>query len=148
MDTIHQLGELLLKSLPTFLLIIFLTLYLKAVFFGPLEKVLRQRYEATEGARKAAEESLERAQLKTAQYESALRTARAEVYQAQEEAFKKLQEREAAQIAAARARAEEAIQEAKALLQQDVEAAKARLAQQSDILANEIAESILRRHAA
>ena len=54
------------------------------IFFKPLEKVLRQRYEATEGARKLAEQSLERAAAKTAEYEAAMRAARAEVYQAQE----------------------------------------------------------------
>jgi F-type H+-transporting ATPase subunit b len=148
MDTFHQLGELLLRSLPTFFLLIFLNFYLKAMFFKPLEKVLHQRYEATEGARKIAQESLERAQAKAAEYEAALRAARAEVYQAQEQAFKKLQEHEAEQIAAARKRASETVSQAKAELRKEAEAAKASLAQQSETLANEIAESILRRRAA
>jgi len=54
---------------PTFLLVIFLHFYLKSMFFNPLEKVLKQRYEATEGSRKLAAESLERAAAKTADYE-------------------------------------------------------------------------------
>src|ERR1044071_8128227 len=107
MDVIlHQLGQLLLKAVPTFLLVILLQFYLKRVFFRPLEKVLHQRYEATEGARKAADESLARAAAKTAEYEAALRAARTEVYQSQEQLHKQLQEREAAQIAEARARAD------------------------------------------
>src|SRR5262249_4536906 len=70
MDIIlHQLGELLLTALPTFFLVVFLTIYLRAMFFNPLDKVLKQRYEATEGARKLAEQSLERANAKTAEYE-------------------------------------------------------------------------------
>ena len=77
MDKIlHQLGELLLTALPTFFLILFLNYYLKFVFFKPLEKALRQRYDATEGARKLAEESLQRAAAKTAEYEATLRAAR------------------------------------------------------------------------
>jgi len=64
----------------------------KAMFFKPMEKILHQRYEATEGARKLAEESLKRAAEKTAQYEAALRSARTEVYGAQEKVNKKLQE--------------------------------------------------------
>src|SRR5205085_2833862 len=47
---LHALGGILLRAVPTFLLLIALTYYLKSVFFKPLEKVLHQRYEATEGA--------------------------------------------------------------------------------------------------
>jgi F-type H+-transporting ATPase subunit b len=149
MDKIfHQLGELLLTALPTFFLLIFLNYYLKFVFFKPLEKVLKQRYEATEGARKSAEESLRRAAEKTAAYEETLRAARGELYQAQEQAHQELQDRVAAQIAEARAHSEAAIKQAKSELAQEVEAAKAGLAQNSETLADEIAESILRRRAA
>lgn len=149
MDVIlHQLGQLLLKAVPTFILVVLLQFYLKRVFFRPLEKVLQQRYEATEGARKAAEESLERASAKAAEYEAAMRAARMEVYQAQEQFHKQLQEREAAQLAEGRKRAEAAIQAAKAEIAQDVERARQSLAGESEALANQIAESILRRSAA
>ena len=146
--TLHALGGILLKAVPTFLLIVLLHFYLKGVFFKPLQKVLRQRYEATEGARKLAAESLDRAAAKTAEYEAAMRAARAEIYQAHEQLHKRLQEGESAQLTAARRRAEAAVAEAKTQLSGDVEAAKARLALESDRLANQIAESILRRHAA
>ncbi len=145
---VHQLGELLLTALPTFLLLIFLTLYLKFMFFQPLDKVLRQRYEATEGARKLAEQSLERAAAKTAEYEATLRAARSEIYQTQEKAHKEAQERAAGEIAAARSRTEASVREARQQLAQDVEAAKASLAKDSESLANQIADSILRGRAA
>ena len=149
MDVIlHQLGELLLKAVPTFILVVLLHFYLKNVFFKPLEKVLHQRYEATDGARKLAEQSLERAAAKTAEYEAAMRSARAEVYQAQEQIHKRLQEQHAAQMAEARRRAEALIQEAKHRIAQEVEGAKATLAAESDALAEEIARTILRGSAA
>jgi F-type H+-transporting ATPase subunit b len=146
--TIHQLGELLLTSLPTFILILFLNYYLKFVFFKPLQKVLKQRYDATEGARKVAEESLQRAAAKTAAYEETLRAARFEIYNAQERTYKELQERVAAEVAAARAKSDAAIKQAKSELAQEVEAAKDGLARESETLADEIAEAILRRKAA
>jgi F-type H+-transporting ATPase subunit b len=146
--TLHALGGLLLRAVPTFVLVILLNFYLKAVFFKPLEKVLRQRYEATQGARELAERSIERAAAKTAEYEAAIRAARAEVYQAQEQLHKQLQEREAAGIAEARQRAEAAVREAKAQLAGDVEGARVSLDRDSDALAAQIAESILRRSAA
>ena len=149
MDVIlQQLGQLLLKAVPTFILVVLLQFYLKRVFFKPLAKVLQQRYNATEGARKAAEESLARASAKAAEYEAAIRSARAELYQAQEQFHEQLQEQEAAQIAEARRRAETVIAAAKAELAKDVAAARASLAGDSDQLANQIAESVLRRSAA
>ena len=80
--------------------------------------------------------------------EAALRAARSEIYQAQEQAFKELQEHVAAQVAETRAQSDAALKQARAELAQEVEAAKGGLAQDSEALANQIAESILRRRAA
>jgi F-type H+-transporting ATPase subunit b len=146
--TLHALSGILLNAIPTFIIVVFLNFYLKAVFFRPLEKTLGKRYEATEGARKQAEAALERAAARTSEYEAAMRAARAEVYQAQEQLHKRLEERQAAEIHEARERVEETVRKAKEDLAADAEAAKASLAQQSDALANQIAESILRRSAA
>jgi F-type H+-transporting ATPase subunit b len=147
-ETFHQLGGLLLKALPTFILVILLTLYLKAVFFKPLEKVLRRRYDATQGARELAAQSLERAAARTAEYQAAIRAARAEVYQRQEQIHRELQEREAAELARAREQAGALVEEARQQLAKDLEGVKTGLEHQSDMLANQIAESILRRSAA
>src|SRR2546430_17672865 len=106
MDQIlHALGGILLRAVPTFLCVIFLHFYLKAVFFKPLEQVRRKRYEATEGARKQAEESMERAAAKTAEYETALRAAKGELYHAQEKFHQQLQEMQAAEFQKARGHA-------------------------------------------
>jgi F-type H+-transporting ATPase subunit b len=145
---LHALGGILLKAVPTFLLVILLHFYLKNIFFKPLEKVLHQRYEATEGARKLAEQSLEQAAAKTASYEAQLRAAKAAMYQSQEQLHKKSQEREAAVVGEARKSAEAAVKLATAQLAKDVEAAKTSLAADSESLANQIAETILRRNAA
>lgn len=147
-DTLRALGDILLKAVPTFLLVVFLHFYLKKIFFQPMEKVLHQRFEATEGARKLAEQSLARASARTAEYETAIRAARSEVYRGQEQFYKQLQESHAAQLAAARHRSEAAVRDAKAQLARDVEEAKLSLASSSEALAAEIAESILRGNAA
>src|ERR1035438_203321 len=114
---LHALGGILLRAVPTFLLVILLHFYLKSVFFKPLEKVLNQRYEATEGARKLAEQSLQQAAAKTAQYETELRAAKAPMYQAQEQLHKQLQERAAAAVAEARKGADAAVKLAKTQLE-------------------------------
>jgi len=149
MDLIlHQLVELLLKAIPTFLLVVVLHFYLKFVFFRPLGAVLQKRYEATEGARKLAEQTLQQAAARTQEYEAAMRAARSEIYQAQEQIHKQLQEREAAELAAARQQAEAAIHQAKAELANDVEAAKRSLAAQTEMLSGQIADAVLRGSAA
>jgi F-type H+-transporting ATPase subunit b len=145
---LHALGGILLRAVPTFLLVVLLHFYLKSVFFKPLEKVLHARYESTEGARKLAGQALEQAAAKTAKYEAALQAAKGELYRSQENLHKQLQEREAAAIAAGRQSAEIAVKQARDLLAEDVEAAKKSLAADSEALANQIADSILRRSAA
>jgi F-type H+-transporting ATPase subunit b len=145
---LHQLGELLLKAVPTFLLVAVLHFYLKYIFFKPLQQVLHERYEATEGVRKQAQLSLQRAAAKSEEYEAAMRAARAEVYSAQERIHEQLQQQHAAQVAEARQRAEAMIQEAKQRITQELETAKTVLAGQADSLAEEIAQSLLRRSTA
>ena len=145
---LHELGQLLLRAVPTFLLVIALNFYLKYMFFRPLEKVLQQRYDATEGARKLAAEALELAAAKTAQYEAALRAARSEVYQAQEQAHRQLAEHQAGELLATRQRTEQIVRDAQRQLAEDAEVLKRELAAGSDALANQIADSILRGRAA
>jgi F-type H+-transporting ATPase subunit b len=146
--TLQALSGILLKAIPTFFLVILLHFFLKYSFFKPLERVLKARFEATEGARRRAEEMIARAEAKTAEYETAMRSARAEVYQEQEQLHQKLEEERKAEVKAARSRADEAIRQAKTQLAADVEQARQDLAQQSDILAGQIADVVLKRSVA
>src|SRR5260221_508016 len=105
-ETLRQLGGILLRAVPTFLLVVLLHFYLKFIFFKPLGRILRQRYEATEGARKLAEASLAKAAEKAAEYEAALRAARAETYKELEQLRRQLQDDRAVAVREARAGAE------------------------------------------
>jgi len=144
-ETLHALGGILLKAIPTFILVILLNFFLKYSFFGPLERILKSRYDATEGARKRAEETIALAEAKTAEYESALRSARAEIYKEQEELHQRLEQERKAEVQAARTSAEQTIRQARAELAADVEQAKKDLAAHTDVLANQIADSVLGR---
>jgi F-type H+-transporting ATPase subunit b len=147
-NTLRALGGILLNAVPTFLLVVFLHFYLKKMFFQPMERVLRQRFEDTEGARKLAEQALARASARTDEYEAKIRAARTEIYQSQEQFYKQLQESQEAQIVAAHQSTQTAVQQARAQLARDVEEAKLSLAQSSETLAAEIADTILRGNAA
>jgi F-type H+-transporting ATPase subunit b len=147
-DTLRALGEILLKAVPTFFLVLVLYAYLTRMFFRPLEKVLQKRYEANEGARKLAEESVAKAAAKMAEYEAAMRAARGEVYQELGKLRSELQAERNAALEAARQQAETQLATAKRELEGEVAVLKQSLAAQGDLLATQITESILHRSAA
>ena len=132
-----------MKAIPTFLLVAALYLYLKRMFFGPMARVIEERYRATEGARKAAEESLARAAEKAAEYEASLRAARSDIYRGQEEARQRLRQDQTQAVAEARRSAEAAVKEAGRQLATELVAAKESLALQTGSLADQIADSVL-----
>jgi len=147
-ETLRALGGILLRAIPTFILVLLLYLYLARMFFRPLENVLKKRYEATEGARKLADESLAKAAAKTQEYEAALRVARGEVYHEFEQLRRDLQQERTAAIEKARKNAEAQIAAAKAQLEQEAAQLKQGLAGESEALANQITDSILGRKVA
>ncbi|HMD49232.1 MAG TPA: hypothetical protein VKG79_09050, partial [Bryobacteraceae bacterium] len=87
-QTLQQLGGLLLKAIPTVILLLIVHFYLKFMFFRPLQKVLDERKRATEGTKEKAGQLLAKADQTHTAIESALRKAREEIYQEQEEARK------------------------------------------------------------
>lgn len=143
--TLHALGEIVLKGLPTFFLLLLLHFYLKRTFFAPLEKVLAERYEATTGARKQAESAMARAEAKAQEYEDALRAARTEVYKENDALRKQWREQQTVMLAEARTKADSAIAIAKAEIGGDVRAARETLQGDADRIADGITAAILRR---
>jgi F-type H+-transporting ATPase subunit b len=144
-DTLRALGGLLLQAIPTFLIVVLLYFYLKRMYFRPMERILAARYEATEGARKLAEESLEKASRKAAEYDAALRAARAEIYREQEAFRKTLRQEQAQAVEEARQRATAVVKDASLQLDAELAAARESLRQDAGALADRIVESILRR---
>jgi F0F1-type ATP synthase membrane subunit b/b' len=140
---LNDVAGLIVNGLPTFILVLLLTVCVKYLYLQPLDKVLAERYKLTEGARKAAEESLRNADSRISEYETALAQARSGIYQEQSEFLRQVQNEQAAQIATARAAAEARIVEAKAAVAQEAKTAREGLAAQSDALATQIADSIL-----
>jgi F-type H+-transporting ATPase subunit b len=143
-EVLRALGDLALKAIPTLVLVMALHLYLKRVFFGPMTRVLDERRKATEGARKQAEDSFEKASQKAAEYEAALAAARNEIYREQEELRLKLRAEHDRAVVEARHSTEAQVKEAGLQLGAEVESARRSLALDADALAGQIAESVLR----
>lgn len=145
--TLQALGEIVLKGLPTFFLLVFLHFYLKKVYFGPLTEVLAKRYEATSGAKKQAESAIARAEAKAKEYEEAIKNARTEVYRENEALRKKWRDEQAVQLGEAKSKADSMVAVAKAELASDVRASQDSLRAESERLADQICASVLRRSA-
>jgi len=142
-EILQSLGELLLKALPTFLLLILFHFYLKWAFYGPLDRLLKKRWEVTQGAQDAAAESLAKASDKADAYENALREARAEVYREHEELRRAREQERAEAIDQARRDADESLRKARAELADQTEQAKVSLRETSEALADEIVGAVL-----
>jgi F-type H+-transporting ATPase subunit b len=141
--TLHDLGGILLNGIPTFVLVLLLNVYLRFAFFKPLEKTLAERYNKTEGARKASAAALAAADARIAEYQAALRAARNEVYEAQDKLNRQTEELQAAELQKARQEADIMLREARAIIAKEVETARQELAVQSEILADQIATSLM-----
>ena len=127
-----QLGDIIVRAVPAFILFVLLHLYLKKVLFKPLEKVLEERRKKTQGAVEAAETIVRQAAEKTDAYEQALNKSRADIYKEQEEA-----------VSDARARVNEQVSAARSGIQDEVAQARAGLAEEADRLADKIAAAVL-----
>ena len=147
-STLQQLGGILLKAIPTVVLLLIVHLYLKFMFFRPLQKVLAERKQATQGTRERADQLLAKAEQTQAAIENTLRKAREEIYQEQEEARKQWTTDQAAQLDRARGAAREMIQQARTQFESESAAAKRELAGTADSLAEQIARTLLERKTA
>jgi F-type H+-transporting ATPase subunit b len=147
-ETLQALGGILLKAIPTIILLIILHFYLKAVLFGPLDRVMQKRRDLTEGARKTAEESLAAATRKADEYEAKLRDARSAVYRQQEEIRKGWLEQQAQQVAEARTRTEATVKAAREAIAQEAAEARKSLQDSSAAVADRIVATVLGKRAA
>lgn len=138
----------MLEGLPTFFLVLILVFVVKVLYFNPLEKVLKERFRLTEGARKAAEESLKSADTKIAEYQESLSRARAEIYDRNARTLQALQTELSAKVQAVRTETEQTVAAAKASIAQQATEARANLEAQSEMLAGHIADAILNGKAA
>jgi len=144
-QTFQALSSILLKAIPTAVLLLVLYFYLKATFFGPIAKILKQREQLTGGAKKTAEQSLVNAERKATEYQTKLRDAHNEVYKEQEETRRKWLEQQTAQIAEAKTQSEASVKTARAAIAQEAAAARQGLEQSSAALAEQIASAVLAR---
>ena len=143
-QTLRQLGELLLASVPTIILLATLYIIYFFVVHRPLTAVLAERRKRTQGAMEKARADIAAAEVRTADYEQRLREARQKVFKSLEARRQKATQVRAEAVSEARARAQEQVKQARAALEQDKEEAATKLQSEAGRLATEIVRTVLR----
>src|SRR5579862_1381833 len=82
--TLNQVGQLLLDSAPTVVLLLLLWALYEFLVRKPLERILKERRDRTEGAVLKARADVAAAEARTQEYEQKLREARITIFKAQE----------------------------------------------------------------
>lgn len=142
-ETLHQLGELLLGSVPTVILLALLYALYSMIVHKPLRRVLDERRDKTEGAVEKSRADIAAADARTSEYEQRLREARAAIFRAQEARRQSaLQDRTNA-VNSARTKAQSQVQAAKKDIESDRAAAEAGLQGEAAALAQEIMRRVL-----
>ncbi|MGC2744948.1 MAG: ATP synthase F0 subunit B [Candidatus Angelobacter sp.] len=149
MDTIlRQIGELLIKSIPTIISMLILWTAYTLLVHKKLQQVLAQRHALTEGAIEQAQQEIAIAEKRTAEYEQRVRDARSHIYKAQQANRQRVMDERNAALAESRKNAGEMVKQARAALEKDTVGAKAALEQQANVLADQVIATVLKPAAA
>lgn len=142
-DIRRQLGELLLGSVPTVILLALLYALYSVIVHKPLQRVLEERRSKTEGAVEKSRADIAAAEARTAEYEQKLREARAVVFRAQEAKRQAVLQARSSAVNEARSKAQAQVQAAKKDIENDRAAAEAGLPADAAALAQEIVRRVL-----
>ncbi len=143
-QTLRQLGELLLGSVPTILLLLTVYLLYVLLVYRPLTAVLGERRKRTQGAMEKARADIQSAEARTDEYEKRLREARQKVFRNLETRRGQAGQARTEAVNEARARAQEQVKQARALLEQDRQEAMTKLQGEAGRLATDIVRTVLR----
>jgi F-type H+-transporting ATPase subunit b len=143
-ETLRQLGELLLGSIPTVVLFVIIWVAYRAIVHSALSRAVSERRDKTVGAVEKAKADIAVAEHKTAEYEQKIREARIAVFRGQESRRQQVLEQKMIAIREARKAAEARLNAARAEIQKETESAKARVEAESSNLAAQIMRAILR----
>jgi F-type H+-transporting ATPase subunit b len=142
-ETLRQIGELLLGSIPTIIFFLFLYGFYTLTVHKPLARVLAERRARTEGAIEKAKADIATAEARTAEYEQRLRDARLALFKAQEARRARAAQARAEAVADARKRAQAQVAEARAAIEGDKKVAMSSLEAEAGRLASEIIRAVL-----
>jgi len=140
MEILHQLGVLVLGSVPTMVLFILLVAAYGVLVRRPLDATLAERRARTSGAVEQARGAIAAAEAETTVYEDKLRAARSEIMAARERRLQQWQKEREQALAEARGIAQERVKAARA----EIEATSVGARKQIEEATAQLSEQILR----
>jgi len=138
-----QLTELFIGAIPSGVLLLLLYFYLRAVLFGPLDKILEERHAKIGGREQKAAETLRLAEQRMLQYAASLQAAKSEIYARQDELRRKLESERDAAVAQAAEAAKAEIVSVRKQLDEDAVVARRIVETEARNLADAIAAKVL-----
>ena len=142
-ETLRQVGELLLGSVPTIIIFLLLFGLYTVLVHRPLIRVLSERHARTQGAIEKARADVASAEARTAEYEQKLREARLALFKRLEARRAQAAQARAAAVAEARKSAQVQLEQARAVIEQDKASAEKVLDGEAGRLAQEIIRMVL-----
>jgi F-type H+-transporting ATPase subunit b len=140
MEILHQLGGLVVGSVPTMVFFILLVVAYGALVGRPLAKTLAERTARTTGAVEQARGAIAAAEAETTVYEDKLRSARSEIMAGRERRTQQWQAERDKAVEAARAIGQDRVKAARS----EIEAASAGARKQIEEATAQLSDQILR----
>lgn len=144
MDKIlHQLGDLVIGSIPTMIIFLVLVVAYRVLVYGPLSRTLAERRERTQGAVEKAAAAIAAADAKSQEYEARLRAARGEIFRHRDQRIQQWNTERESALASARLAAQERVRGAQAALEAQAAEARKNIEGSTEQLAAQILQAIL-----
>ena len=144
MDQIlNQLGELVLGSVPTMVLIILLVAAYGFLVRRPLDRILAERRARTSGALQQARNAIAAAEVETTAYEERLRAAKADIFLARDQKLKQWYAERDAALAQVRQHAQERVRGARQEIEQSAQETRLQIVAMSDELSTLVINAVL-----
>ena len=142
-ELLRQLGDLVLGSIPTIIIFVFLVIAYRFLLYKPLMATLTERRERTLGAIEKAKAAIAAADAKSQEYEAKLRAARADIFHRREQRVQQLNAQRDEAVAAARRAAQDRVASACAAIEADAAGARRNIEASVDQLAQQIVRAVL-----
>jgi F-type H+-transporting ATPase subunit b len=143
MEIVHQIGDLVLGSVPTMIFFILLVILYSILVRRPLERTLAERRARTTGAVEQARGAISAAEAETVVYEDKLRAARADVVAAREHLLQQWQAEREVAIGEVREIAQDRVQTARKQIEVATIVARKQIETSTDMLSEEILRAVL-----
>jgi F-type H+-transporting ATPase subunit b len=143
-EMLSQLGDLLLRAVPTAVLFAFLWFAYREILDRKLVAVLEERRERTQGAMERARADISAAETRSSEYERSIREAKAAMYAAQELRRRRKLEEKVAVVTEARKAAQARTEATREALNSELTQAKGALQPKVDALVDQIIRAVLK----